>query len=182
MVEQPDTWDAIREPFQTAASAVTALATIGGSMYAALKWLPPIWRWLLKRKRLRDKAWPIRLTSRNVDWVWLSTMPFIRVLVTFVMEVRETPLEVQAVQLRYTGDWFDGVQIANETGATQTGAPQPSLVGRRLTDKIQVAPYTAVFELVAPENKDAVQLKSTLVVEALGLPCEENLAGFLVKR
>ena len=127
----------------------------------------------MKTKHLRDHTYPILVSIRNVSYSWFEGHGFIDLWVTFTLEPREVPVEIQSITLNYSGNWFQGLQVLNPCEI-------PPIIGTHLSIKAPTMPYTAKFWISPPEGKTTGSIKGWLSVEALNLPCTVELSYMMM--
>ena len=130
----------------------------------------------MKIEHIIDKTWPVCVSTQSIYSRWYNGESTIDVDVSFVLEPRYVPIEIQSIQLCYTGDWFYGVDFV-------TSEKAPQFVGQQLDTMEQTGPHTAHFKIPAPEDRNFITMTPALVVDALGLPCMVDLDAIkLVKQ
>ena len=119
-------------------------------------------------EQIRDTTWPICVCIRDSSSRWYAGSGMIEVDVSFVLEPRCVPIEIQSIQLCYRGNWFYGIDTAVLDEV-------PQIVGQELEIKSLTRPYMAYFKIPEPIDRDTVILNPVLVVDALDLPCVADL-------
>ncbi len=119
-------------------------------------------------EHIEDTTWPICVEIRDFSNRWYAGSGKIEIDVSFVLEPRCVPIEIQSIGLCYSGNWFYGIDFAEMDEI-------PQLVGRELDIKALTRPYMAYFKIPEPTDRDTVIINPALVVDALDLPCTADL-------
>ncbi len=117
---------------------------------------------------ITDKTWPICVGIRDFSSRWYAGSGMIEVDVSFVLEPKCVPIEIQSVELYYRGNWFYGIDTAVLDEV-------PQIVGQELDIKALTRPYMTCFKIPEPIDRDTVIMNPVLVVDALDLPCVADL-------
>ena len=92
------------------------------------------------------------------------------------------PVYVQALELRYKGDWFEGERTATARRDNYLEIGDHELVGTQITIKAMTPSYSTWFQLAIPDGSVMLNIAAVLVVESEGLPCEASLGTLQLKK
>lgn len=132
----------------------------------------------MKRKHLQDKTWPVEPIIRGVEFNPLPASSVIEIVVEYVANPREVPVEIQDVRiegLRRTKAGQIEDMVLRPIGETLRSKPLRSAVGQTLQHKGHTAPYTTRFEIPIPRDEEYTFHGCSFVIEAMSLPCRTRI-------
>jgi len=155
----------------TIVSATRLLSGFGNAVRA-------VWGWVLKRKHLMDKTWPVEPIVRSIEVNPIVQSSVIEVVVEYVLNPREVPVAIQDARIEglyrtRTGDIED--LYLQPVGETLRSTPLRSAVGQTIYHKGHTAPYTTRFEIPVPRGEKYSFHGCSFVIEAESLPCRTNI-------
>lgn len=139
------------------------------------------WFWVrvvMRFFRTRKGHWPLRPVIQEYRTRWdRHTGMAIFLDVVYVLEPAITPTIVQAVNLQYGGDWFDGDRSTPAETMMSTGSFP---IGETIV--ATSAPYTSRFMLVVPDDASEVTVTPVLIVMAGGKPCKARTEAVTIHK
>ena len=131
-----------------------------------------LWGWVMKRKHMRDKAWPIRTLIRAIRVIDTPNADrTLTLAVDYVLEARDVPVTVEGITVHVDAPHRVMPYIEEESpfGVSiiddYVGAKGVEFIAKTLSRR-----YTAVFELPFSFQGHG-KLGVRLEVSAKGLPC-----------
>ena len=164
-------YEVVREVYQTVVVSI-------GSLIAIFKGIPLAWGWIKVVFYIRNKTYPILPIIESKNLFWKDHIGSLEANISFTVQPRKVPVEIQRVSLRCTGDWFQGVRDIQANDVLD--ASGESVIGKTLTNKIRTAPYSATFNIIAPASGDTAQITATLCVLSVGRTCEGDIGTIAV--
>lgn len=119
-------------------------------------------------ERIKDMTWPIGIEIRDCSSRWYQGSGMIEFDVYFVLQPQYVPIEVQSIELYYSGNWFYGID-------TVVSDEIPRFVGQQIDRAGPIGPHMVRFKIPEPTDRDTVVVNPALVVDALDLPCIADL-------
>ena len=129
----------------------------------------------MMNERIKDMTWPIGIEIQDVLGRWYEGKGMIELDVHFILQPEFVPIQVQSIELHFSGNWFYGIDIAASDEI-------PVLVGQQLDRVEMIEPQIVRFKIPEPTDRDTVIMNPALVVEAIDLPCIADLSAIEITR
>ena len=93
----------------------------------------------------------------------------------FCIIPHHVPVYIQAITLKYKGDWFEGERNSSARRDNILEFGDHELIGTQITTKAITPFYFVWFELPVPVGSISQTIEAVLVIESERRPCESCL-------